>query len=213
MRSWPVTVVRGVLLVLAAGCAATQPLPDAASMNAPADAVQVLVLPTYPTVGKRYLVERDGQREVWIVRDGKGRIDFVDETTQQSKLSMVLGPCFSFARLPRHDFSEVGKPAYHTAPEDCRVWNGREWTQTYGVQVRGLPQPCAYGARRSVRVSGPAGQRLAAADSDVEITGPGVRGGYARERYRVVYSEELQFFKEVSPGYIGRQAIVLRQLK
>lgn len=212
MRSWLSIAVRGALLLVAMGCAAAQPLPDAASMTAPAHAGQILVLPTYPAAGKRYLVERDGQREVWVVRDDKGRIDFVDEATQRTKASITLGPCFSFAKLPRHDFSEVGKPAYHTAPEDCRVWDGREWTQTYGVQIRGLPQPCAYGARRSVKVSGPVGRRLATARSFVDITGPGVQGGFARDQYHVVYSEELRFFKELSPGYIGRQTVVLRPL-
>jgi len=47
----------------------------------------------------------------------------------------------------------------------------------------------------------------------VEITGPGVRGGYYATRSRVIYSEELQFFKELAPGYIGRRAIILRALK
>lgn len=199
--------------VLVVACAAVQPLPDQASMDA-SDPAKILVLSEYPTSGKKYLVERDGQQEIWLVKDKQGTIEFIDQASQRVKLSIKLGPCFSFANMPRqHDFGAVGKPAYHTAPEDCRVWDGRTWTQTYAVQIPRLHQPCYYGARRKAKVEGPPGHRLVTSDSSVEITGPGVPGGYYWTQYRITYSEELEFFKELSPGYIGRKAVILRELK
>ena len=201
------------LLLIMAGCSSMQPLPDQADMDRPLSSESIIVIPEYPTPGKKYLVERDGKQEVWIVKDDKGTINFVDPSSQRVKLSIKLGPCFSFANLPRHDFAAVGKAAYHTAPEDCKAWDGRKWTQTYAVQIPTLLQPCHYGARRTVKVEGQPGQRLVTSDSSVEITGPGVRGGYVRRKYRIVYSEQLKFFKELSPGYIGKKTIVLRELK
>lgn len=205
--------------VILAACAVVQPLPDEASMNAPPDPARILVLPEYPTAGKRYLVERDGEQEIWSIKDGRGTIEFIDTSSKATKFSIKLGPCFSFEMLRRpggrstHDFGAMGKPAYHTAPQDCSVWDGRTWTQTYAVQMPSLAQPCYYGARRRATVEGPAGRRLLTSDSSVEITGPGVRGGYARDSYRIVYSEALRFFKELSPGYIGRKAVVLREVE
>ncbi len=206
-------------LMLVVGCAAMQPLPDQASMDAPQDPAQIIVLPEWPTPGKRYLVKRDGSQEIWLVKDNQGTIEFVDPSSQQVKFSIKLGPCFSFAILKRpggrsiHDFEAMGKPAYHTAPPDCKVWDGRTWTQTYAVQMPTLPQPCYYGARRKAKVEGPPGDRLVTSSSSVQVTGPGVRGGVAWDEYRIVYSEKLGFFKELSPGYIGRKAVIVRELK
>lgn len=208
----------GVPLFLAA-CALVQPPPDEASMDAPSDAARIVVLPEYPASGKKYLVERDGEQEIWLIKDGHGTIEFVDTSSKLAKFSIKLGPCFSFEMLRRpggrgtHDFGAMGKPAYHTAPRDCRVWDGRTWTQTYAVQMPTLPQPCYYGAQRKAKVEGPAGQRLVTSESWVEVTGPGVQGRSEHVRYRVVYSEALAFFKELSPGYIGRKAVILRELE
>ena len=202
-----------ISLIVLSGCAPAQQLPDQASIEAPSDPKVIIVLPEYPIAGKRYLVERDGTQEIWVVKDNRGTIDFLDPSSKKVKLSITLGPCFSFARLPRHDFSAVGKPAYHTVPEDCKVWDGRVWTQTYAVQIPTLAQPCYYEARRKAKVEGQPGSRLVKSDSSVDITGPGVRGGYARRDYQIVYSEQLQFFKELSPGYIGNVAIIVRELK
>jgi hypothetical protein len=215
LKFMPVAV--SVLLLLP-GCAPLQPLPDQASMDAPKESAQIVVLPEWPTQGKRYLVERDGQQEIWLVKDDKGTIEFLDQATQQAKLWIRLGRCLSFSYLqgPRsspHDFGAVGQPAFHTAPPDCKVWDGRTWTQTYAVQMPRLAQPCYYGARRKAKVEGTRGRRLVTSDSSVEITGPGVPGGYYATQYRIVYSEELQFFKELAPGYIGRRATVVRELK
>ena len=217
---WSVSLLFLLLgfLMLGAGCAAMQPLPDQASMDAPQDPAQIIVLPEWPTPGKRYLVERDGQQEIWLVKDSNGTIEFIDPSTQQRKFWIKLGRCLSFSYLqgPRaspHDFGAVGQPAYHTAPPDCKVWDGRTWTQTYAVQMPRLSQPCYYGARRKAKVEGTPGQRLVTSDSSVEITGPGVPGGYYPTRYRIVYSEDLRFFKELSPGYIGSKAIIVRELK
>jgi len=182
---WSVSLLFLLLgfLMLGAGCAAMQPLPDQASMDAPQDPAQIIVLPEWPTPGKRYLVERDGQQEIWLVKDSNGTIEFIDPSTQQRKFWIKLGRCLSFSYLqgPRaspHDFGAVGQPAYHTAPPDCKVWDGRTWTQTYAVQMPRLSQPCYYGARRKAKVEGTPGQRLVTSDSSVEITGPGVPGGY-----------------------------------
>jgi len=200
-----------------AACA-TASLPDQASQDTPADSSKIVVIPDYPTAGAKYLVDRNGQLEVWLVKDGRGTIEFIDGATSQPKFSITLGPCFSFAVLrgpqaSTHDFGAVGKPAYHTVPADCRVWDGRTWTQTYAVQMPRLAQPCYYGARRRAVVVGESGSRLVTSSSSVDITGPGVRGGYAQTTYQIVYSEELGFFKELAPGYIGRKAIVLRRLE
>lgn len=200
-------------LTLGAGCAAMQPLPDQASMDAPQDAKDTIILPEYPAPGKKYLVERDGSQEIWVVKDGQGSIDFLDPSSQRVKLSIKLGPCFSFAQLPNHDFGAMGKPAYHTAPPDCRVWDGRTWTQTYHVQVPRLSNPCAYAANRRTRVTGSTGERLVTTTTNVDITGPGVRGGYTARTHSVVFSEEMGFFRELAPGYIGSKAIVIRELK
>lgn len=215
-KNWLVGALLGLFFT---GCGAVQPLPDQASMDTPPDPKLVIVVPEYPTAGKRYLVERDGEQEVWVVKDNAGTIEFVDAASGQLKLGMKLGPCLSFAVMHRpgwrstHDFSAMGKPAYHTAPPDCRVWSGRTWTQTYAVQMPTLSQPCYYGAQRKASVKGEPGRRLVTSDSSVLVTGPGVRGGSGWDSYRIVYSEELQFFKELSPGYIGRQAVILREVK
>ena len=200
-----------------AGCV-TASLPDQASQDTPVDISKIVVIPEYPTAGTKYVIDRDGQQEVWLVKDGRGTIEFIDPATGQVKFFITPGPCFSFAVLrgPRastHDFGAVGRPAYHTVPADCRVWDGRTWTQTYAVQMPRLPQPCYYGARRRAVVVGDPGRRLVTSSSSVDITGPGVPGGYAQATYQIVYSEELGFFKELSPGYIGRKAIVLRKLE
>lgn len=206
-------------LLVSSGCAMPTNLPDEASMNAPPDTKEILILPGYPKAGRRFLVERDGAQETWFVKDSAGTIEFIDPGSQRVKFSIRLGPCFSFSILRRpggrstHDFGAMGKPAYHTVPSDCQVWNGRVWTQTYAVQMPTLPQPCYYGARRKAKVEGPPGDRLVTSDSSVEITGPGVRGGIAWSEYRIVYSEKLQFFKELSPGYIGTKAVIIRELK
>ena len=212
----PVTSLLLVGVLIFSGCSVppTPALPDEASMNVPPNPKDVLVLPKYPTPGKKYLVERDGMQEVWLVKDGEGTIEFVDPSTQQLRLSIQLGPCFSFADMPReHNFAAAGAPAYHTVPPDCRVWDGRTWTQTYKVQMPRLPNPCFYAARREAKVKGPDGDRLVTSASSVDITGPGIRGGYVNTRYTIVYSEKLNFFKELSPGYIGRNAIIIRELK
>ena len=127
---WSVSLLFLLLgfLMLGAGCAAMQPLPDQASMDAPQDPAQIIVLPEWPTPGKRYLVERDGQQEIWLVKDSNGTIEFIDPSTQQRKFWIKLGRCLSFSYLqgPRaspHDFGAVGQPAYHTAPPDCKVWD------------------------------------------------------------------------------------------
>jgi len=207
------------VVLLVAGCAALQPVPDQASQDSPADPNGIVVVPRYPAQGKRYLIDRDGQQEIWRVKDDRGTIEFIDPSTQQVKFSITLGPCLSFAVLQRptdqstHDFAAMGKPAYHTAPPDCKVWNGRTWSQTYAVQMPRLAQPCYYGARRSATVEGLPGRRLVTSRSSVDITGPGVPGGYVQATYLIVYSEELSFFRELAPGYIGRRARVLRELE
>ena len=188
-----------------------QPLPDQASMNTPQDPAQIIVVPEWPTPGKRFLVERDGQQEIWLVKDNNGTIEFIDSSTQQTKFWIRLGRCLSFSYLQGpgaspHDFGAMGQPAYHTVPPDCKVWNGRTWSQTYAVQMPRLSNPCYYGPRRKATVEGTPGRRHVTSDSSVEITGPGVRGGYSTTQYRVIYSEEMQFFKELAPGYIGRRA-------
>ncbi len=38
-------------------------------------------------------------------------------------------------------------------------------------------------------------------------------GGVSWDEYQVVYSEKLKFFKEPSPGYIGRKAVILREIE
>ncbi|MBI4182823.1 MAG: hypothetical protein HY521_02350 [Proteobacteria bacterium] len=205
--------------MLVAACSAMQPLPDAASMDSPSAPDKIVVIPEFPTPGKRYVVERDGEQEVWLVKDNQGTLEFLDQSSQQLKFSIKLGPCFSFEVMRRpggvgtHDFGAMGKPAYHTAPPDCRVWDGRTWTQTYAVQMPRLSQPCYYGAQRKAKIEGPPGDRLVTSDSWVVVTGPGVRGGSEQSAHRIVYSEKLQFFKELSPGYIGRRAIILRELE
>jgi len=65
-----------------------QPLPDQASMDTPQDPAQIIVVPEWPTPGKRYLVERDGQQEIWLVKDNNGTIEFIDSSTQQTKFSV-----------------------------------------------------------------------------------------------------------------------------
>lgn len=205
-------------LMAFSGCAMSPTLPDEAAMNAPPNPRDVLILPKYPAQGRKFLVQRDREEEIWLVKDTEGTIEFLDLKSREVKFSIKLGPCFSFSVLQgpgssTHNFGAMGKPAYHTVPEDCKVWDGRTWTQTYAVQMPRLPQPCYYGARRRAKVEGPPGDRLVTSDSSVEITGPGVRGGIARTDYRLVYSEKLNFFKELSPGYIGRKTVVIRELK
>ena len=46
------------------------------------------------------------------------------EPTFVDCLALVRRHRFSFAQLSNHDFGAMGKPAYHTAPPDCRVWDG-----------------------------------------------------------------------------------------
>lgn len=209
----PHSLILPFLLIPILGCTAMKPLPDQASMDAPSDPKNIITLPEYPTPGKKYLVERDGDQEIWVVKDDQGSIDFLDPSSQRVKLSIKLGPCFSFAKLPNHDFGAIGKPAYHTVPPDCRVWDGRTWTQIYHVQVPALSNPCAYAANRRAKVTGSAGERSVATTSNVEITGPGVRGGYAARTHTVVFSEKMGFFRELAPGYIGSKAIVIREVK
>ncbi len=74
-----------VPLFFVAGCTAMRPLPDAASMDAPSDSAKILVLPDYPTLGKKYLVERDGEQEIWLVKDNQGTIEFIDQSSGQTK--------------------------------------------------------------------------------------------------------------------------------
>ncbi len=205
-------------LVVFLGCVMPATLPDEASMNAPPNPQDVLVIPEFPRPGSKYLVERDGEREMWLVKDNQGTIEFIDQSSLKVKFSIKLGPCFSFAilrgptDLSPHNYSAMGKPAYHTVPDDCKVWDGRTWTQTYAVKMPRLPQPCYYGARRAAKVEGSTGNRLVTSDSSVGITGPGVPGGVARRKSRIVYSEQLQFFKELSLPHIG-SVIIIRELK
>lgn len=203
-----------VLLIFVVGAVASQMLPDEASMDAPSDPTMVMVLPQYPKPGKKYLVERDGQQEIWVVKDSGGTIEFVDISSQQVKLSIKLGPCFSFSSLPGHDFGRWGKPAFDTVPEDCKAWDGRTWTQTYGVQIPRLSQPCYYLAKRRAKVEGKAGDRLLTSDFLVEIhtaRDSKFGGSVLQRKRRITYSESLDFFKELTPGYIGR-AVILREL-
>lgn len=85
------------LLVFLAGCAPAQRLPDQASMDSPPDSGAIVVVPEGPTPGQRYLVERDGQDEIWFVKDNNGMVEFIDPSTQQTKFLIKLGRCLSFS--------------------------------------------------------------------------------------------------------------------
>ena len=38
-------------------------------MDAPQQPAKIVILPEYPAPGRRYLVERDGAQEIWLVKD------------------------------------------------------------------------------------------------------------------------------------------------
>lgn len=202
----PLGRVVGLLacLVVVNGCAI-------ASAPPPSDPAHVVRLPQFPAAGTRYAAERNGEQEIWVVKDANGTIEFHDRATDAVRLTIQLGPCFSFARMPRrHDFAAAGSPAYLTAPPDCQVWDGRSWAYNYAVKI--YAQPCSYAGHVRATVTGAPGHRLVTSTTYVGMTGPGARNGYETWQVRLVYSEELGFFKELDPGYIGA-AEVLHQLK
>src|SRR5262245_58753142 len=112
-------------LTVGAGCAAVRPLPDQASMDAPQDPTQVIVVPEWPTAGKRYLVERDGQQEIRLVKDNMGTIEFIGSATQQTKFWIKLGRCLSFSYLQGpgaspHDFGQWASPRFTLCHQTAR---------------------------------------------------------------------------------------------
>jgi hypothetical protein len=184
--------------------------PDWASTDAPASPAAIVAIPEFPQANRRFAIQRSGAHSgpgnILRIANQTGRLEILNG--DNLVLSINLGRCFSFARMDeQHDFARQGNPQYATAPTDCRVWDGRRWTQTYRTQTSTYRNPCYYQPGYTARVAAGSNGRL------VETTGagPGIVWDNQRTfqvRTAVIYDEPLGFFRMFDVGYIGKVDIL-----
>lgn len=212
----------GLSAVLGACVAAKEYLEDWQSMELPSEESQVITVPAFPEAGRTFKIHRtfttkrskwakrrtppEGYDELLKVADSEGTLEF----WRDGKLihAIQLGPCLSFAKMDRnHDFAKQGSPAYFTAPSDCRVWDGREWHQTYRTLVVGWHNPCVYEAKRRAYFMGDGDGLRVRTSTDIEMT---VEKNWRTNSWSSVveYDPELQFFRMFNVGYVGRVEVL-----
>ena len=201
-------------------------LDDWQSMEMPEDPADIITVPRFPEEGRQFEIRRTyltkrssrarrrtpsgGYVEILKVVDSRGGLQFWRKGEWIH--SIRLGECLSFANLDNsHDFAARGSPAFFTAPPDCKVWEGREWHQTYRTLVPGWPKPCVYEAKRRANVYRTENGRRFKASTEIDMTmeKDGTMHSWSNV---VVYDENLGFFSEFDVGYVGRVE-VLREIE
>ena len=225
MKAWSM-ILAGLIAGIAVTAAAKNYLQDWQSADAPQDKSEIVTIPEFPRKGRHFEVLRtynnpyhkyqmkrktppEGQKEILKVDNDKGALQFWRKG--KFVFSIKLGPCFSFAKMDKHhDFAARGSPAYLTAPPDCRIWNGREWHETYRTLVVGWSNPCVYETKSKALVQKTENGRILTSFADIHMTMENDGKTYDYSNF-VVFDEKLKFFKEISVGYIGR-VVVLREV-
>ena len=185
--------------------------PDSMDMNAPANPAAIVTVPEFPQANRRFAIQRTkGPGNVLRVADQKGRLEILNGGAVVTTID--LGRCFSFSRMnDQHDFGRQGSPQYATVPSDCRVWDGRQWSQTYRTQTTHYKNPCFYQPGFKAKVTQGAGGRM------IETIGRGAGIVWDTQQTFTVdatvkYDEALGFFRSFDVGYIG-QIVVVNEIK
>lgn len=210
-------------LVVAACVTSKQYLKDWQSEVAPGVSTQVVELDRFPKAGRVFEVRRtyvtsresrwnrrtppEGYIEQLKVADNKGRLEFW--RNGQFIHTIWLGECFSFASMDEnHDYAAEGQPASFTAPADCRLWDGREWHQTYRTLVKGWVNPCVYEAKRLAKfVRLPDGKTSVRTETAIHLTVE--KDGSTHDlRNWVEYDPDKKFFRAFDVGYVGSVQVI-----
>lgn len=218
MQRWTVAAMALATLAMAPFPALAQRVdfkkPDWVSPDPPPNPAAVVTIPDFPQVGRKFAIKRSGRGsgsgDTMRVADGNGRLDILDGKRVVQYIN--LARCFSFSRMnDNHDWGKQGKPQWATSPSDCKVWDGRRWSQTYKTQVPQLRNPCYYQPAFEAHVSGAPGNFVV----EVRGNGPALftdRNEPFQVRTYVKWEETLGFFRTVDVGYVGR-IDVLNEIK
>lgn len=201
-----------------------QYMKDWQSADQPTVAKQVVTLDRYPKAGRAFEVRRiyrtnrdsrwnrrtppEGYIETLKVADDKGRLEFWRDGKRIH--TIWLGECFSFASMDEnHNFAAQGKSALFTAPTDCKLWDGREWHQTYRTLVQGWVNPCVYEAKRVARFidTGEGKPTVIRSESTIHMTME--KNGRTHDwKDWVEYDVNLRFPRAFNVGYIGTVQVI-----
>lgn len=217
--AWLGMICTGLALT---ACAPKEYMKDWQAEDAPANPAEIVTLPTYPKAGRTFKIHRtfpttnsyranrktppEGYAETLKVADDEGALEF----WRDGRLihTIKLGPCYSFAKLDEnHDFAKRGSPAYFTAPPDCRLWDGRDWLQTYRTLVVGWTAPCVYEATRWATFVNDGGRRIVRSHTGIVMT---MEKDYSTHTWSkdVDYDPETKFFRVFDVGYVGKVEVL-----
>lgn len=203
-------------------CAPKEYMKDWQSQDAPEDRGEIVTLPTYPESGRAFNIRRtytttrssranrrtpaEGYLETLKVVDDQGTMEFWRDGRRIHTIN--LGPCYSFAKMDKnHDFEGRGSPAYFTAPPDCRLWDGRDWNQTYRTLVVGWHAPCVYEATRRATFRNDGDHRIVHTYTSIVMTME-KNGSTQSWSNELAYDPETEFFKMFHVGYVGKVEVL-----